>query len=88
MRLGSSAHSACAQPLRLVEVLYHGKGHGYLTKVLTPDRLSLAMVVALYWRRWRIEEAFWVVKRLLGLAYLRVGSENGIQLPVWAICLG
>ena len=45
------------------------------------------MIVALYRRRWRIERAFLVVKRLLGLAYLWVGSENGIQLQVWATWL-
>ena len=34
-----------------------------------------------------IEIAFSLVKRLLGLAYLWVGSENGIQLPVRATWL-
>ncbi len=31
-----------------------------------------------------IEDAFNVVKRLLGLAYIWVGSFNGIQMQVWA----
>jgi hypothetical protein len=31
----------------------------------------------LYRRRWQIEEAFLLTKRLLGLAYLWVGGSNG-----------
>jgi hypothetical protein len=38
-------------------------------------------------RRWRIEEAFYSVKRLLGLSYLWTGSINGIKLQVWATWL-
>ena len=49
--------------------------------------VSAEQVVALYGHRWRIEEAFLVVKRLLGLAYLWVGSLNGIQTQVWATWL-
>ena len=37
----------------------------------------------LYQKRWRIEEAFNTVKRLLGLSYLWVGSINGIKLQIW-----
>ena len=37
----------------------------------------------LYPRRWRIEDAFNTVKRLLGLSYLWTGSLNGIQLQIW-----
>jgi IS4 transposase len=40
-------------------------------------------VADLYRRRWRIEEAFNTVKRLLGLSYLWTGSLNGIQLQIW-----
>ncbi|NEQ42453.1 MAG: transposase [Leptolyngbya sp. SIOISBB] len=42
------------------------------------------MVIDLYCRRWRIEEAFLVAKRLLGLSYLWTGSLNGIKLQIWA----
>ena len=39
----------------------------------------------LYSRRWRIEDAFHLVKRLLGvLGYLWTGSLNGIKLQIWA----
>ena len=36
-----------------------------------------------YWG-WRIEQAFNLVKRLLGLSYLWTGSINGVKLQVWA----
>ncbi|MEL6927701.1 MAG: IS4 family transposase, partial [Cyanobacteria bacterium J06600_6] len=41
----------------------------------------------LYSRRWRIEESFLLLKRLLGLSYLWTGSVNGIQLQIWATWL-
>lgn len=40
----------------------------------------------LYRRRWRIEDAFNTVKRLLGLS-LWTGSLNGIQLQIWGTWL-
>ena len=45
------------------------------------------MVADLYGRRWRIEEAFNTVKRLLGLSYLWTGSVNGIKLQLWGTWL-
>lgn len=87
IRLGSSAGSSWVHLMRLVAVLYQGRWYRYLTNVLDPAILPAEMVVALYRRRWRVEDAFSVVKRLLGLAYLWVGSENGIQLQVWATWL-
>ncbi|MEH2214820.1 transposase, partial [Nostoc sp.] len=36
------------------------------------------LCVFLYRRRWRVEEAFYTVKRLLSLSYLWTGSINGI----------
>ena len=41
----------------------------------------------LYRRRWRIEEAFLIVKRLLNLSYLWAGSVNGVLLQVWSTWL-
>ena len=52
----------------------------YLTSVLDPNILPANVVADLYRRRWRIEEAFQTVKRLLNLAYLWTGSLNGILL--------
>jgi hypothetical protein len=49
--------------------------------------LPAAYVAALYGQRWRIEEAYAVVKRLLGLAYFWTGSENGVTLQLWATWL-
>jgi hypothetical protein len=73
--------------LRLVEVCYQGKWYRYLTNELDPQRLPVLYIVALYWQRWSIEDAFKVVKRLLALAYFWVGSENGVTLQVWATWL-
>jgi hypothetical protein len=70
--------------MRLVEVKYRDSWYSYLTSVLDPDVLPPFVVADLYSRRWSIETAFGVVKRLLGLSYLWTGSVNGIQLQVWA----
>ena len=35
-------------------------------------------------RRWRVEDAFLLTKRLLGLAYLWVGDSNGVQIQILA----
>jgi hypothetical protein len=75
------------QQLRLVEILYRGKWFRYLTNELDAKRLPMAYVVALYWQRWRIEEAYNMVKRLLGLAYFWCGAQNAVRLQVWATWL-
>jgi hypothetical protein len=75
------------QQVRLIEVLVGGKWYAYLTNELDPARLPAQELVALYRHRWRIEEAYAIVKRLLGLAYFWVGSENGVQLQLWATWL-
>jgi len=72
------------QALRLIEVLERGAWRRYLTNELDPARLPAPHAVALYGQRWRIEEAYAVAKRLLGLADFWVGSDNGVQLQVWA----
>jgi hypothetical protein len=75
------------QQVRLLEVLQRGTWYRYLTNALEPQRLPLADAVALYGQRWRIEDAFALVKRLLGLAYFWVGSANGVALQLWATWL-
>jgi hypothetical protein len=45
-------------------------GHYWVTTELDPQRLPAEQVIALYAQRWRIEEAFLQVKRLLNLSYL------------------
>jgi hypothetical protein len=44
-------------------------------------------VAQIYQQRWRIEDAFNIAKRLLGLAYFWVGSINGVQVQIWATWL-
>jgi hypothetical protein len=75
------------QLVRLIQVLYKGKWYRYLTNELDPERLPAPYVVALYWQRWRIEDAYNIVRRLLGLAYFWVGSQNGVALQLWATWL-
>ena len=58
-----------------------------MTSVLEPEILPPYVVADLYRKRWRIEQAFNTVKRLLGLSYLWTGSINGIQLQIWATWL-
>lgn len=72
------------QQLRLLEVLHRGKWYRYLTNDLDTARLPLAYAVALYWQRWRIEDAYAVIKRLLGLAYFWSGAQNAIEMQLWA----
>jgi hypothetical protein len=77
----------CRHPLRLISVLWHGQWYRYLTNVLDPQQLSARQVCDLYRRRWRIEDAFLVTKRVLDLAYLWKASANGIQLQLYATLL-
>jgi len=77
----------CRHPLRLVSVLWRGQWYRYLTNVLEPTRLSARQICELYRRRWRIEDAFLVTKRVLDLAYLWKASPNGVQLQLYATCL-
>jgi len=44
-------------------------------------------VADLYRRRWRIEEAFHTVKRLLGLSYLWTGSMASSYKATWLLCV-
>ena len=75
------------QQVRLVQVLVGGSWRRYLTNELDPQRLPAAYVAAVYAQRWRIEEAYCLVKRLLGLAYFWTGHQNGVLLQLWATWL-
>lgn len=83
--LGGTA--PCRHPLRLIEVRFGRTWYRYLTSVLDPAILPASVVADLYRRRWRIEEAFLIVKRLLNLSYLWTGSVNGVLLQVWSTWL-
>jgi hypothetical protein len=75
------------QLVRLVEVLYGSKWYRYLSNELDAERLPTAYLVALYWQRWRIEDAYSIVKRLLGLAYFWCGAQNAVEMQIWATWL-
>jgi hypothetical protein len=77
----------CRHPLRLVEMRFGRHWYRYLTSVVDPAVLPAEIVADLYRRRWRIEEAFFIVKRVLNLSYLWTGSENGVLLQVWSTWL-
>jgi hypothetical protein len=87
IRLGSGTKKTPFITLRLIEVRSGKIWHSYLTSVLDPTILPPYVVADLYRRRWRIEDAFNTVKRLLGLSYLWTGSLNGIQLQIWGTWL-
>jgi hypothetical protein len=87
VRLGLYRSNPCTHLVRVVEVKVGTTWRPYLTNVLDPAVLPVADVVDLYGRRWKIEEAFLVTKRLLGLSYLWSGAYNGIALQVWATWL-
>jgi hypothetical protein len=87
VRLGKYRSNPSVHPVRLIEVCIDGAWRQYITNVLDPQQLSVIDVIALYDQRWHIETAFSLVKRLLDLSYLWVGSSNGVQLQVWATWL-
>ena len=85
--LGTGTQGQPVLKLRLIEVRFGRVWYQYLTSVLDPTLLPPVVVADLYRRRWRIEEAFDTIKRLLNLSYLWTGSLNGIQLQIWATWL-
>ena len=87
IRLGSGYQGNPILNLRLVEIRHGNNWYRYLTSVLEPKILPPYVVADLYSRRWRIEESFLLLKRLLGLSYLWTGSINGIKLQLWATWL-
>lgn len=84
IRLGKGYKGNPILSLRLVELKVGSGWHTYLTSVTDPSVLPPFVVADLYCRRWRIEETFNTLKRLLGLSYLWTGSINGIKLQIWA----
>lgn len=87
IKLGTGRGGAPILTLRLIEIKLGKTSYSYITSVLDPQILPPYVVADLYRRRWRIEEAFYSVKRLLGLSYLWTGSINGVKLKVWATWL-
>jgi len=84
IQMGWHHTNPCRHPMRQVSVLWGKTWYYYLTNVLDPQQLSAQEVCELYRRRWRIEDAFLLTKRLLGLSYLWVGGTNGVQMQIYA----
>lgn len=84
IQMGLHHTNPCRHPMRQVSVLWGKTWYYYLTNVLDPQQLSAQEVCDLYRRRWRIEDAFLLTKRLLGLSYLWVGGTNGVQMQIYA----
>ena len=87
VKLGKYRSNPCQHSVRLIEIYLGQRWYQYITNVLEPQQLSVLEVISLYDCRWHIETTFLLVKRLLNLAYLWVGSLNGVQLQVWATFL-
>jgi len=87
IKIGSDPKKTPIVTLRLIEIKVGKVWRSYLTSVLDPEVLPPYVVIDLYEKRWRIEDAFNLVKRLLGLSYLWTGSVNGIKLQIWATWL-
>ena len=87
VRLGTGYQGNPILNLRLVEIRHGRSWYRYLTSVLEPNVLPPFVIGDLYSRRWRIEESFLLLKRLLGLSYLWTGSINGIKLQICATWL-
>jgi hypothetical protein len=84
IKIGGGTQKTPVLTIRLVQISSKTSWRSYLTSVREPEILPPYVVADLYQRRWRIEEAFCLVKRLLNLSYLWTGSLNGIKLQIWA----
>ena len=82
--LGQYRADRAGEPVRLVEVTYGQRTYRYLTNVLDPALLPAAHLVALYARRWDIEQAFNLLKTHLKLYLLWSGQRNVVLLQVFA----
>ena len=83
IQMGQYRSNPCQHPVRMVSVLWQGVWYRYC-QCLDPHVLSARQVCELYRRRWRIEDAFALTKRVLDLAYLWTGSTNAVQLQIYA----
>ena len=87
VHLGTGQNDTPILTVRLVQVRFERQWYSYVTSVLDPEILPPFVVADLYRRRWRIEDAFNILKRVLNLGYLWTGSVNGIKLQFWATWL-
>ena len=82
VRIGSGS-----QQVRRIGRFDNGQWHWWVTTECAPQRLPADQVIALYAQRWRIEEAFLQIKRLLHLSYLWGSSANAVAVQVWTTIL-
>ena len=86
-RMGLSRAHPGTHRLRVVAVKVNGTWRPALTNVRDPQMRSVADVVELDGRRWKIEAAVRVTKRRRGLSARWSGASTGIALQVWATWL-
>ncbi len=82
--LGKYRADRAGAPVRLVEVVFGKRTFRYITNVLDPAVLPAAHIVALYARRWDVEQAFNLLKTHLKLYLLWSGRKNVVLLQVFA----
>lgn len=87
VRLGPGSAGTAAQLVRRIGRYDNGQWHWWVTTECDPQRLSADQVMTLYQHRWRIEEAFLQIKRLLNLSYLWGSSANVVAVQVWTTVL-
>jgi DDE family transposase len=87
IEMGEYRSNPCKHRVRMVSVLWGTTWYRYLTNVLDPEKLSPPEICQFYRKGWRIEEAFLLTKRLLGLSYLWVGGSNGVEIQLYATWL-
>jgi hypothetical protein len=81
--LGKYRADQASYPVRMIELLIDGTWYKYITNMLNPELLSAEQVWVLYAQRWSIEKSFAVVKRTLGMAFLRPCHQNGMLIQIW-----
>jgi IS4 transposase len=79
IQVGLDRSNPGTPPLRMVSVLWQGTWDRDLPNGLDPQPLSARQVGALYRRRWRIEAAFALTKRVLDVAYWWTGATHAVQ---------
>jgi hypothetical protein len=84
IEMGLYWSNPCEHRVRMVSVRWGRTWYRYLSNELDAKRLSARQIAELYRTRWRVEEAFALTKRLLGLSYLWVGGSNGVEIQVYA----
>jgi hypothetical protein len=84
IQVGQYRSPPCTHPLRMVAVLGPTVWYRSLTNVRAPQRLSARPIGARYRRRWRLEDALALTKRVLDLASLWTGSTQAVPWQIYA----